>query len=80
MTVLIAEVGQIFIALDEIGAAFDVEGFDVLKKQDLFFSFCESPLELNTDTQCLVFVAGSGIFLKLCGLSFRSSPLARFDT
>ena len=37
---LIAEAGPVFVALDEIGAAFDIDNKDVIQRRDLFLQFC----------------------------------------
>jgi hypothetical protein len=44
LSVLISDVGPIFVALDEIGSAFLVPGMDDLERRDIFLKFCDDVL------------------------------------
>ena len=64
----IAEVGPLFIALDEIGDAFSVTGMNDTKRRKLFFEFCTKVLQGWFYVPGLFFfLLGRGSFLNFVG-------------
>jgi hypothetical protein len=68
LTALIAEAGPLFVALDEIGSAFDISGKDDIERLELFLSFCNKVLRSWLLVPGLFFlVLGRGSFLNYVG-------------
>mmetsp|Transcript_26950 Transcript_26950/g.55944 ORF Transcript_26950/g.55944 Transcript_26950/m.55944 type:complete len:127 (+) Transcript_26950:912-1292(+) len=65
---LISDAGPLFIALDEIGAAFSVPGLNDVERTDLFLKFCSRVLSKWLWIPNLYFLlAGRGSFLNYLG-------------
>mmetsp|Transcript_42109 Transcript_42109/g.88040 ORF Transcript_42109/g.88040 Transcript_42109/m.88040 type:complete len:685 (+) Transcript_42109:3-2057(+) len=68
LSALIVEAGPLFIALDEIGAAFTVEGKNDIDRRELFLRFCAKVLGSWLLVPGLFFlVLGRGSFLSYVG-------------
>ncbi len=68
LSALVAEAGPLFVALDEIGSAFDIKSKSDRDRRDLFLSFCEKVLRSWLLVPGLFFlVLGRGSFLNYVG-------------